>query len=253
MGIWPAQRRAAASGGARRVGHGANVAGPMLGHRGSGLRQDEHVGTSCGSSDRQRRRSNPYPPFDIHAQGSRRDGAPGPAHHCLRHGDAQAGVYRVAWSGTFHAVGARLLRMFATSVGLDPAFTIHDREDSADLLNIVRHDLGLSEKAKRFPQKGTALAIYSRAINTDADFETVLKKQFPWCAEWEAELRDLFDAYVRRKQRTECARLRRSPRLLARDDAGARIWPPRSALSSTMCWWTNIRTPTLFRPLSCAG
>jgi len=47
-------------------------------------------------------------------------------------------------------VGARLLRMFATSIGLDPAFTIHDRNDSADLMNLVRHELGLSEKAQRF-------------------------------------------------------------------------------------------------------
>jgi DNA helicase II / ATP-dependent DNA helicase PcrA len=42
----------------------------------------------------------------------------------------------IIWSGTFHAIGARLLREFAHPIGLDPAFTIHDREDSADLLNI---------------------------------------------------------------------------------------------------------------------
>src|SRR5262249_17377664 len=32
------------------------------------------------------------------------------------------------WSGTFHAIGARLLRMYADQIGLDRAFTIHDRE-----------------------------------------------------------------------------------------------------------------------------
>src|SRR5512134_3145922 len=69
------------------------------------------------------------------------------------------------WSGTFHAIGARLLRMHAASAGLDPGFTIHDREDSADLLNLVRHELGLSGKDKRFPLKVTCLAIYSRAVN----------------------------------------------------------------------------------------
>src|SRR4026209_270309 len=47
------------------------------------------------------------------------------------------------WSGTFHAIGARLLRTYATCIGLDPGFTIHDREDSSDLMNVVRHDLGL--------------------------------------------------------------------------------------------------------------
>ncbi len=105
------------------------------------------------------------------------------------------------WSGTFHAVGARLLRLYAASIGLDPSFTIHDREDSADLLNLVRHDLGFSEKAKRFPLKATCLAIYSRAVNAAETLDTVLHRQFPWCAEWEGELRLLFDAYVEAKQR----------------------------------------------------
>ncbi len=105
-----------------------------------------------------------------------------------------------AWSGTFHAVGARLLRMYARAVGLDPCFTIHDREDSADLMNLVRHELGLSGKAERFPLKATCLGIYSRAINAAEPLDAVLRKQFPWCAAWEEELRRLFDAYVEAKQ-----------------------------------------------------
>jgi hypothetical protein len=62
-------------------------------------------------------------------------------------------------------VGARLLRTYARPIGLDPGFTIHDREDSADLMNLVRHELGLSERAERFPLKGTCLGIYSRTVN----------------------------------------------------------------------------------------
>src|SRR5947208_3248096 len=51
----------------------------------------------------------------------------------------------LSWSGTFHAIGARLLREYAHQIGLSPSFTIHDREDSADLVNLVRHDLGFSK------------------------------------------------------------------------------------------------------------
>ena len=65
----------------------------------------------------------------------------------------------LAWSGTFHAIGARLLREYAHEIGLNVAFTIHDREDSADLMNLVRHDLGFSNTKKRFPMKATCLAI----------------------------------------------------------------------------------------------
>lgn len=104
------------------------------------------------------------------------------------------------WAGTFHGIGARLLREHAAQIGLDPAFTIHDREDSADLLNIVRHELGLSQAKSRFPAKGTCLSIYSRAVNAEAPLEEVLKSSFPWCAMWVNELRDLFAAYVEAKQ-----------------------------------------------------
>ena len=105
------------------------------------------------------------------------------------------------WSGTFHAIGARILRANAGAIGLDPAFTIHDREDSADLLNLVRHELGLSEKDKRFPLKATCLAIYSRATNAAEPLDAVLRNSFPWCAAWEADLRTLFEGYVDAKQR----------------------------------------------------
>jgi len=104
------------------------------------------------------------------------------------------------WAGTFHGIGARLLREHATQIGLDQAFTIHDREDSADLMNLLRHELGLSEAKSRFPTKGTCLAIYSRVVNAQGDLKDVLKTTFPWCAMWPAELRTLFAAYVEAKQ-----------------------------------------------------
>ncbi|QQC63947.1 ATP-dependent helicase [Paraburkholderia ginsengisoli] len=107
----------------------------------------------------------------------------------------------LTWSGTFHSVGAQLLREYADLIGLAPAFTINDREDSADLMNLVRHELGLSAKERRFPAKGTCFAIYSRVVNTGASLGHVLENAFPWCREWEADLRMLFAAYVDAKQK----------------------------------------------------
>ncbi len=104
------------------------------------------------------------------------------------------------WAGTFHAIGARLLREHAALIGLDESFTIHDRGDAEDLMGLLRHDLGLSSTVKRFPMKGTCLSIYSRCVNTCAPLDEVLKEAFPWCAEWEAELKTLFGAYVEAKQ-----------------------------------------------------
>ncbi|MEA2922505.1 MAG: ATP-dependent helicase UvrD/PcrA [Bradyrhizobium sp.] len=107
----------------------------------------------------------------------------------------------LAWAGTFHGIGARLLRDYAEQLGLDPAFTIHDREDSADLMNLVRHDKGFSKTESRFPTKGTCLAIYSRCVNAETGIEQVLGSAFPWCAGWAAELKELFAGYVEAKQR----------------------------------------------------
>jgi DNA helicase II / ATP-dependent DNA helicase PcrA len=115
---------------------------------------------------------------------------------------ANAGIMTDAlvWAGTFHGIGARLLRDYAEQIGLDPGFTIHDREDSADLMNLVRHQLGLSKTESRFPTKGTCLAIYSRAVNAQIPLGEVLGGVYPWCAGWEKQLRELFAAYVVFKQ-----------------------------------------------------
>src|SRR6516164_6846652 len=111
------------------------------------------------------------------------------------------GQIDLPWAGTFHAVGARILREYAPRIGLNPAFTILDRSDAADLMDVVRHDIGLSKKETRFPGKDTCLAIYSFATNAGASIKTTLRGQFPWCADWESDLRKLFREYVVAKQR----------------------------------------------------
>jgi DNA helicase-2/ATP-dependent DNA helicase PcrA len=107
----------------------------------------------------------------------------------------------LAWSGTFHGIGARLLREYSDQIGLDPQFTVHDREDSADLMNLIRHEKGFSRTESRFPTKGTCLAIYSRCVNAEIEIEQVLGASFPWCSGWAAELKELFAAYVEAKQK----------------------------------------------------
>ena len=114
----------------------------------------------------------------------------------VRGGEA---IARRAWGGTFHAIGNRLLRIHGRAAGLEPDFTIIDHSDAEDLMDILRHQLGLSKTGGRFPRKGTCLAIYSRRVNGGDDLTTVLRKHFPWCAQWEGELRSLFRAYAERK------------------------------------------------------
>ena len=113
---------------------------------------------------------------------------------------APATTASLPWAGTFHAIGARLLQQYAARIGLAPGFTIHDRSDAEDLMGLVRHAQGLSAAVKRFPLKGTCLAIYSRVVNSQESLAEVLRTVFPWCAEWEAELNALFAGYVDAKE-----------------------------------------------------
>ena len=57
-------------------------------------------------------------------------------------GEAPRGM----WVGTFHAIGARLLRRDADRVGRTPSFTIYDEEDSLGTVRRVMERLGISPK-----------------------------------------------------------------------------------------------------------
>ena len=109
---------------------------------------------------------------------------------------SSSGAASITWAGTFHSVANRLLRLHASSIGLDPSFTVLDREDSADLIDLLRNQLGLAKTEKRFPRKATCLAIYSRTVNAQEPLASCLKQAHPWCVEWEKELGQLFSAYV---------------------------------------------------------
>jgi len=116
-------------------------------------------------------------------------------------GVSQSLAQRLSWAGTFHAMANRLLRHYARHLKLDPQFTVIDRADAADLMDTVRQELGFASKAERFPRKDTCLAIYSYRVNTQKPLKETLEQQYPWCAQWEADLTKLYRAYVERKQR----------------------------------------------------
>ena len=104
------------------------------------------------------------------------------------------------WGGTFHAVAVRLLRQHGKAIGLTPAFTIHDRADSEDLMRLVRDELQLGKSNKLFPLKELCMAIYSRCVNARLPLREVLKRCYPWCVEHEEKLKCLFKAYSDRKE-----------------------------------------------------
>ena len=71
------------------------------------------------------------------------------------------------YGGTFHAVANALLRRYAPLIGYASTFTILDRSDSADLMNLMRHELGLSNTSP-WPVRTTGYASKSRASRSNA-------------------------------------------------------------------------------------
>ncbi|MEP7033671.1 MAG: ATP-dependent helicase [Actinomycetota bacterium] len=111
----------------------------------------------------------------------------------------ERGLGRV-WGGTFHATGNRLLRLHGRALGLSPDFTVLDRADTADLLDLIRGELDLGQGEKRFPRKETLADIYSRTVNAGVKLGEVLEREFPWCAEHQQDIGRMFTVYTERKR-----------------------------------------------------
>ena len=155
---------------------------------------------------------------------------------------------RLSRAGTFHSVGARLLREFAGRIGLDPAFTIHDRGDSGDLHGTSSATSSACPPGKRFPLKGTCLAIYSAAVDPGLPHRRPADPLSLVCRLGRRAAQTL--PRLRPGQTGPAgARLRRpdsstGPQMVAEPDLARERWAAASATS----WWTSSRTPTACRP-----
>ncbi len=129
--------------------------------------------------------------------------------------------------GTFHSVANMLLRRYGRTIGMEPGFTILDRGDSEDLVNLVRAQTGLGETGKRFPRKRTIVDMFSKAANTLQPLDDVLLNEYAHFADYRDELMTLHKAYESTKRQRQLADyddlLLRLRELLTVDDQARRI------------------------------
>jgi DNA helicase-2/ATP-dependent DNA helicase PcrA len=104
------------------------------------------------------------------------------------------------WGGTFHAMANRLLRLHGRAIGIRPDFTVMDKADGADLMNLIRGEMALGAGSRRFPKKDTLADIYSRSVDSREKLRSVLQKHFPWCIDDADGIRSVFERYVQRKR-----------------------------------------------------
>jgi DNA helicase-2/ATP-dependent DNA helicase PcrA len=104
------------------------------------------------------------------------------------------------WGGTFHAVGNRLIRNFASRSSTLGDFTIMDQADSGDLIGLIRSEMRLESTARRMPQKATLASIYSAAVNAAEPLEELVPSRFPWCEADIGSMSEIFRGYIARKR-----------------------------------------------------
>jgi ATP-dependent DNA helicase UvrD/PcrA len=118
----------------------------------------------------------------------------------LRAGHRGGGDAERVWGGTFHAVANRLLRIHGRALGLAPGFTVLDQADGADVMNLLRDELGFASRERRFPRKETLGQIHSRVVNAGEKLDAVVERHYPWCVDELEGIRAIFQAYTARKR-----------------------------------------------------
>jgi DNA helicase-2/ATP-dependent DNA helicase PcrA len=98
--------------------------------------------------------------------------------------------------GTFHSFANLVLRQFGRRSGLSPSFTIMDRSDSEDAIQLLRTEMGLNYKDKRFPRKQTVAEIFSMAVNKQTTVPDLLEREYPHLYDSLDDLLRLYERYV---------------------------------------------------------
>ena len=106
---------------------------------------------------------------------------------------------RVA-GGTFHSFANTVLRRYGRGVGLDAGFTILDRGDSEDVVNLLRAELGLDKKEKRFPRKQAIAEVFSMAVNKSLPLPQLVEETYGHLLDHLADLTELHGRYATYKR-----------------------------------------------------
>ena len=109
---------------------------------------------------------------------------------------------RELWGGTFHSIGARVLRSHADALGYQRDFTILDRDDAKDLIKACVADAGIETKGTHFPKPEVLNEIFSLAVNTHKTANEILDSQYSYFSQFAAQITDLAERYVKRKRAT---------------------------------------------------
>ena len=109
---------------------------------------------------------------------------------------------RSLWGGTFHSIGARILRLHADTLGYQKDFTILDRDDAKDLIKASLLDAKIDTKDKHFPKADVLNEIFSLAANTHQTIAELVEGKFSYFEAFTEQIADQHKRYLARKRAT---------------------------------------------------
>ncbi len=107
--------------------------------------------------------------------------------------------YRM-WGGTFHSVGARLLRRHAELLGYNDRFSILDEGDQRDLLRLCTTDIDVPVEQKRFPSPRVLASLFSLQVNTRQPLTDLIAERYGRFLEWSDAIGEIAQLYGARKR-----------------------------------------------------
>jgi DNA helicase-2/ATP-dependent DNA helicase PcrA len=102
--------------------------------------------------------------------------------------------------GTFHSFANLVLREYGRRIDVSPSFTIMDRPDSEDAIQLLRAEMGLHDKDRRFPRKQTVAEIFSMCVNKQISMADLLEREYPHLYDSLDDLLRLYERYAEYKR-----------------------------------------------------
>ncbi len=104
------------------------------------------------------------------------------------------------WAGTFHSIGARILRKHAALTGRNPNFSILDEDDSRVTLKQILASLSIGdEERKLIMQRGLLGRIISQARNSALSIKEVMEEDYPYRLEYLDIIKNTAALYEQKK------------------------------------------------------
>jgi DNA helicase-2/ATP-dependent DNA helicase PcrA len=114
--------------------------------------------------------------------------------------DLLGGDVQSLWGGTFHSIGARILRRHAEVLGFRRDFTIMDREDANDLIKTCIAEAEIDIKATRFPKADVLADVFSKALNTRRSVAETVTQEYDYFSQLAPQIEAVANRFTSRKR-----------------------------------------------------